>query len=463
MPGAGPAPGENSTEHPMGELYQRISKFIRKDLWRVELDTLTFGKYLLVKGLRVIVLTMRSFKEDRCLLRAPSLTFFTLLSIVPVVAMLFGIAKGFGFEKLLEKELYRQFSGQEAIIVQLVDFANRVLETTRGGVIAGIGLLLLFWSVVKVLNNIERTLNDIWQVQAGRSWVRKFSDYLAIMLLSPVLMIMAGSATVFVKTQITEITQQVRLLGYLSPLISASFKLTPYLLVWLLFAIIYILMPNTRVQIKAGLLAAVVAGTFYQATQWVYLTFQIGVTRANAIYGSFAALPLFMIWVNISWIIVLLGAELSCAFQNADSYENESDSENISPRLRRLLTLQVAHLLGRNFASGRSPMTVAQMSRALNLPARLLKRIINQLIQSGLVAETCPAGEGDTAYQPARDINHMSLLEVIRAFEASGTDSLPAHDTPGKVALSEALAELAASLEQSPANRQLKDIGPDSN
>jgi membrane protein len=447
----------------MSERYQRISRFIRRDLWRVELDTLPFGKYLLFKGLRVIVLTVRGFQEDRCLLRAPSLTFFTLLSIVPVVAMLFGIAKGFGFEKLLEKELYRQFSGQEAVIVQLVDFAHRVLETTRGGLIAGIGLILLFWSVVKVLNNIEKTLNDIWQVQAGRSWIRKFSDYLAIMVLSPVLMIVAGSVTVFVKTQITEITQQVRLLGYLNPLISASFKLTPYLLVWLLFSLIYILMPNTRVQIRTGLLAAVVAGTLYQATQWVYLTFQIGVTRANAIYGSFAALPLFMIWVNISWIIVLFGAELSYAFQNADNYENETDSENISPRLLRLLTLQVAHLLGRNFASGRPPMTAPQMSRALDLPGRLLKRIIKRLIQSGLVAETRSADEGDPAFQPARDINHMSLLEVIRAVEATGTDDLAAHDAPGKAALSEALAELAATIEQSPANRQLKDIGADSN
>jgi len=371
-----------------------------------------------------------------------------------------GVAKGFGYDEMLKRELFEKLPGdvQQEVLKKAFEYAESLLQVTKGGIIAGIGVVILFWSAINVLSHIEAALNEIWEIKESRSWGRKFSDYLAIMLLSPVLMILASSVTVFVKTQITEITQQVRLLGYLSPLISASFQLTPYILIWILFSIIYILMPNTKVKLKAGFLAGVVAGTLYQATQWIYLTFQIGVTRLNAIYGSFAALPLFMIWVNTSWIIVLFGAELSYAYQNAETYEFEPDSEDISPHFRRLLTLQVAHLLGRNFAGGSPPMTIPQLSKALKLPVRLLHQILHHLIQSGLVAETCPAGDGETAYQPARDINHMTILDVIRAIDAGGSDDLPVRKTPEMSALSESLAEFAATLERSPGNKQLKDI-----
>jgi membrane protein len=447
-----------TSKQDIGDLISKFFAFIRIDIWRIRLDDLPFGKSFLIKQLRIIILAFRGYNEDRCLLRASSLTFYTLLSIVPVAAMFFGVAKGFGFERRLEDQLFERFPGQEEVLSQVIHFSNSLLEQTRGGLIAGIGLLVLFWSVLKVLGHIEMAFNDIWEIKKQRSWGRKFSDYLSIMLISPILVLMSGSATVFITTQVAQITQKVELLGVVSPLISFFLKFTPYVLIWALFTILYIIMPNTKVHFKAGLLGGVVAGTLYQIAQGAYISFQIGAAKYNAIYGSFAALPLFLMWVQISWWIVLFGAELSFASQSVHTYEYEPDCLKVSPGYKRLLTLQIAHLLIQNFANGEKPVTDSQISTRLEMPIRLVHNILYDLVESGLVSETITDQDKEIAYQPARDINTLTIQSVLEALEQSGTDTLPVAQTEGHQALSEALKNLNAAMESSPANKLLKDI-----
>ena len=431
---------------------------MRLDIWRIRLADLPFGKSFLIKQLRIIILAFRGYDEDRCLLRASSLTFYTLLSIVPVAAMFFGIAKGFGFEKRLEKELFDKFPGQEEVLTQVINFSNSLLDQTQGGLIAGIGLLILFWSVLKVLGHIEMALNDIWEIKEQRSWGRKFSDYLSIMLISPVLVLMSGSATVFITTQVEQITQKVALLGVFSPLISFLLKFTPYVLIWVLFTLLYIIMPNTRVNFKAGLLGGVVAGTLYQIAQWGYMSFQIGAAKYNAIYGSFAALPLFLMWIQISWWIVLFGAELSFANQNVDTYEYEPDCLKVSSGFKKLLTLQITHLLIKNFANAEKPLLGSQISTQLQMPIRLVHNILFDLVESGLVSETKTKIDKELAYQPARDINKLTIQYVLEALEQSGIDTIPVAKTEDHQALSDALKKFSGAMESSPANELLKDI-----
>ena len=440
------------------DLISRVISFIRTDIWRIRLDDLPFGKSFLIRQLRIIILAIRGYDEDKCFVRASSLTFYTLLSIVPVVAMFFGVAKGFGFEKVLERRLYENFPGQEEILVKVVNFAHSLLQETQGGIIAGIGMAVLFWSVLKVLNNIERSFNEIWEIKTGRSWGRKFSDYLSIMLISPIFIIMSGSVTVFITTEVEQITQRIALIGMLSPLIFFMLKLLPYILVWMLFTFLYILMPNTKVNFKAGLVGGIVAGTLYQIAQFAYIGFQIGAARYSAIYGSFAALPLFLMWLQISWWIVLFGAELSFANQNVDTYEYEPDCLNISPGFKKLLTLQVTHLLIKNFSNGEKPLTYSQISNHLNMPVRLVHQIIFDLIESGLVSETRTKADKEFAYQPARDINKMTIQYVLEALDQSGTDDIPVAKTEDYVALSDALQNFGEAMEKSSANKLLKDI-----
>jgi membrane protein len=442
----------------IGDLISNFFHFIRVDIWRIRLADLPFGRSFLIKQLRMIILAFRGYDEDRCLLRASSLTFYTLLSIVPVAAMFFGVAKGFGFERRLQEELFNRFPGQEEVLNQIISFSNSLLEQTQGGLIAGIGMLVLFWSVLKVLGHIEMALNDIWGIKESRSWGRKFSDYLSIMLISPILVLMSGSATVFIKTQVTQVTQKVELLGVISPLIFLLLNFTPYVLIWTLFTILYVIMPNTKVNFKAGLLGGVVAGTLYQIAQWGYISFQIGAAKYNAIYGSFAALPLFLMWLQISWWIVLFGAELSFANQNVDTYEYEPDSLKVSPGFKKLLALQIAHLVIKKFENGDRPLTDSQISAQLEMPIRLVHNLLFDLVESGLVSEIKTKADKKFAYQPARDINKMTIQYVLEALDRSGTDDIPVAKTQDYQALSDALQNFGEAMEKSSANKLLKDI-----
>jgi membrane protein len=442
----------------IGDLISNFFYFIRVDIWRIRLADLPFGRSFLIKQLRMIILAFRGYDEDRCLLRASSLTFYTLLSIVPVAAMFFGVAKGFGFERRLQEELFNRFPGQEEVLNQIISFSNSLLEQTQGGLIAGIGMLVLFWSVLKVLGHIEMALNDIWGIKESRSWGRKFSDYLSIMLISPILVLMSGSATVFIKTQVTQVTQKVELLGVISPLIFLLLNFTPYVLIWTLFTILYVIMPNTKVNFKAGLLGGVVAGTLYQIAQWGYISFQIGAAKYNAIYGSFAALPLFLMWLQISWWIVLFGAELSFANQNVDTYEYEPDSLKVSPGFKKLLALQIAHLVIKKFENGDRPLTDSQISAQLEMPIRLVHNLLFDLVESGLVSEIKTKADKKFAYQPARDINKMTIQYVLEALDRSGTDDIPVAKTQDYQALSDALQNFGEAMEKSSANKLLKDI-----
>jgi membrane protein len=443
------------------DIRQSISNFvdfIRIDIWRIRLDDLPFKRSIFIKLLRIIILTLRGFDQDKCLLRASALTFYTLLSIPSVIAMFFGVAKGFGFEKRLEANIMANFPGQEEVLTKVIAFANSLLEQTKGGLIAGIGVAVLFWSVLKVLGHIESSLNSIWEIKESRSWGRKISDYLSVMLLSPICILMSGSLTVFITTQITAITQKVKLLGLFSPLIFFSLNLIPFVLIWGLFTVIYLLMPNTKVNLKAGLLAGIVAGTIYQIFQGIYIDFQIGMARYNAIYGSFAALPLFLMWVQISWWIVLFGAELSFATQNVDTYEYEPDCLKVSPAFKKLLTLQVAHLLIHNFKEGRKPLTDSQISRRLEIPVRLLHQILYELIATDLFIETKTNEDKKFGYQPARDINGLTIKRILEAIEQHGVDTIPVARTDEFKILSESLEKFSEAIENSPANRLLKDI-----
>ncbi len=439
-------------------LKSKIINFIKTDIWRIRVKNLPRKKSFIIRQLRIFLLTVRGYVRDKCTLQASSLTFYSLLSIVPIVAMAFGIAKGFGFQKLLEKQLLEKFPGQEEVMMQIVSFAQSLLENTKGGMIAGIGVAVLLWSVIKLLGNIERSFNDIWEIKNSRTIGRKFSDYLSIILISPVLVILSSSVTVFITTQVTQITEKVALLGIISPLILFIIKLLPYCLVWILFTFIYILMPNTKVNFSSGFIAGVIAGTIFQVAQWAYINFQVGVAKYNAIYGSFAALPLFLIWLQLSWLIVLFGAEISFACQYVDTYEFEPDCRHISPIYKKIVSLQIAHLVVMTFSKGEKPLTASKISHALEIPIRLVHQILDEFVESGIFSDTYIKEYKELAYQPARDINVISIKSIIDALDQIGVDNIPVSQTSELKVLSEALQTFSDAVDKLPSNRLLKDI-----
>ena len=436
----------------------KLITFIQTDIWRIRLATVSRRRSLLIRPLRIVLLALRGFDEDRCQLRASALTFYSLLSVVPIVAMAFGIAKGFGFEKLLEKQLLAKVPGQEEVLHRIIEFARSLLENTKGGMIAGIGVVILLWTVVKVLGHIEHAFNHIWGIEESRTLGRKFSDYLSVTFICPVLFIVSGSVTVFISTQVTLVTERVALLGLFSSVIFLFIRLLPFCVIWVLFTFVYIFMPNTKVNFKSGLLAGVIAGTTYQLVQWAYITFQMGAAKYNAIYGSFAALPLFLIWLQISWLIVLLGAEICFAHQNVDTYEFEPDCLNVSSAFKRLLSLQIMHLMVTEFHTGRRPLTDVKISRILDIPIRLVRQILHDLVGSGIVSKTKTEEERQSGYQPARSTETMTVKCVIDALEHRGVGDLPVAQSKEVKALSDTMQAFEQAIEQSPANKLMKDL-----
>jgi membrane protein len=440
------------------DLYSRVSVYLRGGQGPA-LQTGSPGQARLPRPVRVLLEAFRGFQENKCPLHASALTFYSILSIVPVLAMVFGIAKGFGFEKLLERRLMEELYGQQEVLSWLITFANRMLENTRGGLVAGLGVAALFWAVVKVLSHIEASFNTIWRVRETRGYWRKFSDYQAIMLISPLLMIMSSSAAVFINTQVTLITERVALLGYFSEAIFLGLRILPFLLIWVLFSFLYILIPNTRVNFGAGILAGVIAGTLFQLTQGAYIQFQVGVARHNAIYGSFTALPLFLIWLQISWLIVLLGAQFAFAQQNLERCEANRQWGRISPYRLRLLTLEAARLMVRNFATGDPPLTHNELAHELSLPPHLVDRILQDLLESGTFSETRHPESHEPAFQPARDIHLLTLAALVEALDKRGR-RLPAEGVAAgeKDGIAQSLAAFQKEIEASPANILVKDL-----
>ncbi|MGD8251666.1 MAG: YihY/virulence factor BrkB family protein [Desulfobacterales bacterium] len=437
------------------------NRYASTDIWRIRLDERSAPAAFGIRCLRVVLLVIKGFREDRCIQRASSLTFYTLLSIVPVAAMAFGIAKGFGFERTLERQVYEWLAGWEEVAAQVVALARSFLDTVQGGVIAGAGLVLLLWTVIRVLSNIETALNDIWQVSAPRSLGRKFSDYLAFILISPIMVLLSSSVTVMLTSQVALATERFAFLSVVSPVLTLGFKLIPYLLVWLLLTAVYVLMPNTKVRLIPGLLAGVIAGTGYQLAQWAYITFQLGASKYNAIYGSFAALPLFLIWLQTSWVLVLIGAEISYAVQNVDAYEFGPDSTNASPAFRKLVALRILHLVVQRFSGDATPLTAEEISGLLKLPLRLTRLVIGELLDSGVIVETTILGaRGQSTYVPGRDTDGLTVSTVIQALEDRGIPDIPMDESTEEAVFLKVLDDLRDALERSPANIRVKDIRP---
>jgi len=439
-------------------MIKKVLDFLKKDVWRISLKNKPKYKVILIKYLRIILLAFRGYDEDKVSLRSSALTFYSMLSVVPVAAMGFGIAKGFGFDKHLEQQITENFSEQQEVLDYIITFANRFLENTKGGIIAGIGIAVLFWSVMKVLGNIESSFNAIWNIRKPRVWFRKFSDYFSMMLIAPVLIILATSSNVFISTQITRITTEFDMLGIISPLIFFLLKLIPYVLFWLVLTIVYMIMPNTKVKFKSAFIAGIISGTIFVFVQWLYIYFQVGVSKYNAIYGSFAALPLFLIWLQTSWLIVLFGAEVSFAVQNVEKYEFEPDTHNLSAYSWKVITLMVAHLLIKNFAKGEKAMTAAEISKKLEIPIRLVYDIIYKLVDSNILSEISTQHEKENAYQPAQDINNISVRNTLNTIDHCGTDKILAIASTEKDQIIKILNDFDIAIQNSKGTMLLKDI-----
>lgn len=433
-------------------------QFLQTDIWRIRIEDLHGPRRFLIRYLRILLVAYKEFIKDNCTQWASSLTYFSLLSIVPVFALAFAVAKGFNLQQHLEQLILEQLAGQEEVTTRLIMYSRNLLENTKGEVLAGVGAIFLIWSVFRILETTEMSFNSIWEIEQSRSLGRKLSDYLSIMLIGPVLLIISSSAMVVLATRINEILDMLGILGVLSPVIKLLIRIIPIVLIWFLLTFMYVFIPNTKVKMGSGFIASVVAGTVFVIVQWIYITFQIGVAKYNAIYGSFAALPLFLFWLNTSWLIVLFGAEITDAHQHENLYLYDPDAKKVSRSFRRLLSLQVMHLLVKNFKEGGAPLNGLKISESLDIPQQIVREILQELSGCSLIIAIPEEHKEMKSYQPSRDIDFFTLSYVINALEEKGVDTIPVAQTESLQRISKSLKTFKDQIEKSEANVRLKDI-----
>ena len=442
-------------------IFSNLVRFLRRDVWRLRVRDASGVRGIFIRALRVLVLTVRGLTDGRWALRASALTYYSLLSVVPALALAFGLAKGFGLEKSLQRVLYENLRGQEEILNQVTIFAQRMLENVKGGLMAVVSLVLLFWACFRLLSQVEAAFNEIWGVSRGRPPGRRVADYLAVMIVAPFLLVLAGALNVFISSELGIVLHGYALLEAVSPAIVQMVGILPYVAIWMLFSTIYVFMPHTRVQFTSGLLAGIIAGTIFQLFQSLYIKVQVLLSGYNAVYGSFAALPLFVIWLNLSWLILLFGAEISCAHQNADTYEFEIDRVSISQAYKRLLALAIVHTVIRDFADRDKDLDATDVARSLELPIPLANQILFELVQAGVLSEVRGKTEDDVVYHPALDPDMITVMFVIEALERRGEAEPPVTESPVVRELAQSLQKLGEIFEASPHNRLLKGIKPE--
>jgi len=433
----------------------QIWKFFEHDIWKISVkDKHPVFSFFIRQG-RILFIAVRGFNEDKIQLRASALSFYTLLSIVPILALVFGISQGFGLKIYLETTLKERFQGHQDMLNVLLDFVEKYLGRINKGFITGIGLIILFWSVMKVLGNIESSFNNIWRIKKSRMFTRKFTDYISLLIIAPVLLIIASS---FNLSRLQSVSDSIPFLHYLDSFLKAMVTVLSFTLIWLVFTLIYIVIPNTKVRFVPALIAGIIAGTMFQVLQWGYVNFQSLLSSYGAVYGTFAALPLFMMWLELSWLIVLLGAEVSYAYQNAVHYEQEAEGVNVSPKNKRILILLVSKKIINNFVEGLPAMNAAEIASQLGIPVRLVRDIIYSLLNARIITETLNRDLREVAYQPAIDPSKISISYIIDTLDIQGQQITFDQESPGFEKIAKVIETFYEDIRNSPRNFLVKDL-----
>ena len=395
---------------------ERLADFFQRGIWEVEFENLSRFRSLLMRQVQLVLVVLRGFIADRCILRASALTYFTLLSIVPLLALAFSLAKGLGVQRTLQPLIIEQLT----LGMDEVNYIITYIEATNVGTLGAAGLIFLLLTVFFLLGNIEESFNEIWGIRETRPALRRFADFFSVLVIAPVFVFAAISMTSALQSH--ALVQRLLDAAVVGEAILALFRFLPYFAMWAAFTFLYVFMPNIKVSLKAALIGGILGGTLWQLAQWGYVAFQFGMARYNAIYGTMAALPIFMVWIYTSWVIVLLGAEVAYAVQNIDVIRQEKREQKINFISQELTALAVLLTVARIFQRGGKPWNLVRITAELQLPPRLTRQILDILVRLGFLTSVAPETIGEEAgYQPAYPPEKMPVIKVLQALREDGT------------------------------------------
>ena len=389
--------GKNAWDYYNNRVWQDTSKS-----WRVDL-------------VKVINLTVRGFMNGNLQSKACAMTYRTLLALVPLLALLLAIGRGFGLQDYLQQELYSYFPSQQRMLDMSFGVVDSYLAQASEGIFVGVGIVFLLWTLISLLGNVEEVFNSIWGVKNGRTLWRKLSDYTAILLILPILMICSSGINVLMSSTLKHLFQW----DFFTPVLTLLLDSVSVVLSWLAFAGAYMLVPNTKVKPLNALVSGILAGTGYQVLQWVFVSGQMYVAKYNAIYGSFSFLPLMLIWLQLVWLITFIGAGLCYSSQNIFQFSFDNQVQRISVSYRLKVELAVLSIIVKRFKNAQPPYTVGEIVKIYAIPPRLAGEIVAQLVDAGMVCHMMPSdgsGSGDeTPLMPTREPAFYRVGNVTEA------------------------------------------------
>jgi membrane protein len=365
---------------------------------------------------RLAYMVVHGFIADRCLLSAAAMAYTTILSIAPLLAVAFSISKALGIQNtvFIRDLLERLTAGRQAMVEQIVTYIDQTNVRTLGY----LGVAFLFATAISLLASIEEAFNSIWRVGKSRSWWRKFTDYFSVLLICPIFVLVAASVTVSLQTD--AFVQKILAISAFNYLYLALLKVFPFVMISLAFMFLYGFMPNTKVRVKSALVGGVVAGSLWQLAQWSYIEFQVGAANFNAIYGSFAQFPIFLVWMYISWTIVLLGAELSFAVQNWRTFQGQVRAEQVTPEEKDKVAVLVLLIQTKRFERGERPLDNERLAEHLGVPLMIVAEVAAVLARAGmLVRLDSPEA---VAYGLAMPPEKIRVMDVVGALSRRDKD-----------------------------------------
>ena len=371
---------------------------------------------LFVRAVKTVNLTVKSFLSTDLQSTACALTYRLILALVPALALIFAIGRGFGFQNLLESQLFNYFPSQRQALETGIKFVDSYLAQASEGIFVGVGIVVLLWTLISLIGAVEDAFNQIWGVKHGRTIWRKITDYTAIFLILPVLMVCGSGLTAFMSSSVENY------LPFMTPVVSVALDLASVLLIWFFFTGVYMLIPNTKVKFKNAFPAGIMAGIAFQVLQWLFVSGQIYVSKYNAIYGGFAFLPLLLIWLQLVWLFTLSGALICYAAQSVTDYALESDVFGISFNYRTRIGLGILAVVNRRYQEGLKPLTAVDMQKTFTIPLRLISLLLQEMEDLKLVCRVLPTSNPELiAYRPAKDLSALTVGQVMTAFRRHGT------------------------------------------
>lgn len=392
-------------------------------------------KTMKVRIIKTINLAVQAFTNRDLQIKSMAITYQTIFAMVPALAMLLAISKGFGFQEMVEKELYTYFPSQSKALSAALSFVDSYLAEASSGLLVGVGLVVLLWTLISLLSNIEDAFNNIWDIKTGRNTIQKIKDYIAIFLLIPILMILSSGISIFMSSTVLSAVP----FAFLTPMVNTMMELLPIVLTWGAFTLCFWLIPNTKVEFKFAAISGVLCAVAFEVLQLLFLNGQIYVSKYNAIYGSFAFLPLMLIWLQLSWLLLLSGCGLTYSLQNVFSYNFFGNLTTVSQSYFRKVLLVVTAVIYRRFHNGMPAPTRNSLSTTYGLPIRMVSNIADKLLLAGLIQlNESRDGKEDPGLVPTTDTDKIMVKDVVKRVEDAGmSDFIPEFSTTYHDALKE--------------------------